>query len=428
MRLISRLLLPVIRQPQLGLICAMNVFVMSGVGLVAPILSLYASTFSASVTLSGMIITLFGVGRLIVNLPAGFLFQRHGKRILLMAGPVILVFGAVGAALAGTLTTLILFRFIQGLGSGIYMTIAQSTIAEISTPQNRGRTMALHQGAILVGTAIGPAVGGFIAGQLGLAAPFWAYAAVCVVATLLATQITEPVRLSEPSEGRATAPPAARDSGRGLFTDRVFVLICLVTFGVFFTRTAAQWQLIPLLATMRFDMQIGSIGLLLTVQALSNFAVLPVTGMLVDRFGARPVTIASAILIAVSLVVVAFCTSAIWLWAGMIALGLGGGLNAPAVAAYAADVAPADRYGPAMGLMRTWGDAGFVLGPILVGSLADFASMGTTGGLVANSLLVAGAGIALLLGGGRPAARTLHPQSTPFNGRPQTVGMQQAGG
>ncbi|MEX6509026.1 MFS transporter [Jiella sp. M17.18] len=429
MRFLSGLFIPIIRNPQLGLICAMNVFVMSGVGLVAPILSVYASTFSASATLAGMIITLFGVGRLIVNLPAGFLSQRCGKRVFLMTGPVILVIGAVGAALAGSLTTLIVCRFVQGLGSGIYMTIAQSMMAEISTSQERGRTMALHQSAILVGTAIGPMAGGLIAGRFGLAAPFWAYAVVCVVAAVLAFFITEPPAPSgNSSEDREATHPIRRPGSRRLFTSRVFTLICVVNFGVFFTRTAAQWQLIPLLASSRFDMHVGMIGLLLTAQSLANFAVLPITGMMVDRFGARPLTIISAIIIAASLVVIAFGTSPLWLWAGMIVLGLGGGLNAPSIAAYATDVAPADSYGPAMGLMRTWGDAGFVLGPILVGSLADFASVGTTGGLLANALLVAAAGIAVLsIGAGSPALVS-PAETTLFNDRRQRVSINRARG
>ena len=139
------------------------------------------------------------------------------------------------------------------------------------------------------------------------------------------------------------------------------------------------------------------IGILLTVQSLSNFVVLPGTGMLVDRFGARRLTVLSALVVAFSLAMIAFGSGQIWMWTGMAVLGIGGGLNAPSIVAYAADVAPHGSHGPAMGLMRTWGDAGFVIGPILVGSLADFASVSSTGGLLVNSLLVASAGSALLL-------------------------------
>ncbi|WP_319518584.1 MFS transporter [uncultured Martelella sp.] len=397
MRLLSRYFDPFARNPQLIIVCAMSVFVMSGVGLVAPILSVYANTFSASATLAGMIITLFGVGRLIINLPAGLMSQWCGKRALLIAGTIILVIGAIGAALAQTLTMLVVSRFVQGIGSGIYMTIAQAMMAQIAAPEERGRTMALYQSAILIGTGIGPMVGGMLAGHFGLSAPFWAYAVVCTGAAILAFFLVEPKDVAMENAGQPGERQRKAGVNRKLFMDRTFFFIGLVSFGIFFTRTASQWTLVPLIAATRYDMNIGMIGLLLTVQSLSNFLVLPITGSMVDRFGARPLTIISALIIAASLLMVGFGPSPAWLWAGMVILGIGGGINAPSIVSYAADIAPSQSYGPAMGLLRTWGDAGFVTGPIVVGTLADAGGIGPHGGIVANSLLMTVAGIALLM-------------------------------
>ncbi len=387
---------PFAQNPQLALICATSVFVMSGVGLVAPILSMYAATFSASAALAGMIITLFGVGRLLINLPAGLLSRRYGKRALLIAGPVILLVGAIGAALASTLETLVLFRFVQGIGSGIYMTMSQALMAQVAAPNERGRIMSLYQSGLLVGTGLGPMVGGFLAAQFDLTAPFWAYAVVCVIATLLACLVAEPTEPTEPTDTNA-ASSGDKKPIRMLFADREFLLICFVNFGVFFTRTASQWQLIPLLATDEDNMSVGTIGLLLTTQALANFIILPISGAMIDRFGAKPISVLSAMTMAAGLLVIAFAPTAIWIWGGMAVLGIGGGLNAPALTSYAADIAPAGTVAPAMGLMRTWGDAGFVLGPIIAGSLVDLSSFGTIGGLLANAVLIAGGGIIMLL-------------------------------
>ena len=69
-------------------------------GFLAPILSLYACDFSVGTTMVGMIITTFGIGRLLADLPAGVLSQRFGRKPLSCAGPAFIVVGAIGAALA----------------------------------------------------------------------------------------------------------------------------------------------------------------------------------------------------------------------------------------------------------------------------------------------------------------------------------------
>jgi MFS transporter, DHA1 family, multidrug resistance protein len=415
LRQITLFLSPLWRNPQIGAVVALTTLIMSGVGLVSPILSVYAATFSASATMAGMIITLFGVGRLIVNLPAGLLSQRLGHRPLLMAGPIILVVGSIVAALAGTIEVLLFARFVQGIGSGIYMTVSSATIATMVQPGERGRLMALYQGGMLLGSGLGPAIGGILASHFGYSAPFWAYALVCIAALFIAwSSVTQPTGATEALEdaGSDGDHPVAP---RPILRDPPFLLTCFVNFGVFFTRTASQWQAIPLMAHDRYGMGVDRIGLALTMLAAMNFLTLPLTGMLVDRYGARRLTFASTIVTAIALLWIALGDGVHMLWIGMAVLGIGGGLNGPATAAYAAEIVPVRHYGPAMGLMRTFGDAGFVFGPILVGTLADFGSIGSSGGLIANALLMAFAGLAFVAVRGHSAPAAPLAQSVPIN-------------
>lgn len=386
---------PLRQYPQLAVMLMLSTFVMSGVGLVSPILSVYAATFSASATMAGMIITLFGIGRLMVNLPAGLLSQRFGQRPLLIVGPAVLVGGSVAAALAGNLDVLLAARFVQGVGSGIYMTVSSAMIATLARSSERGRLMALYQSGILLGTGLGPALGGLIASHFGYTAPFWAYAIVCGIALLIAWFSVESAAPRDDDMERQYRTETVRaENTRALIVNPLFLFICLINFGVFFTRTASQWQAIPLLAHDHYGMGVDVIGLALSMLAVMNFLTLPLTGSLIDRYGARVVTIISTLVTAFSLFLIAFADGIFWLWLGMALLGIGGGLNGPSTAAYAAEIAPSRLYGPAMGLLRTWGDAGFVLGPILIGLLADFGSVGSTGGLIVNAVLMAFAGLA----------------------------------
>jgi MFS transporter, DHA1 family, multidrug resistance protein len=380
----SQIAAPIRRRPMIGVMIVLIAFVMSGNGLVSPILSVYASTFSTSTTLIGMIITLFGVGRLVANMPAGILSQRVGRRPLLILGPAVLVVGSFGAAITGSFEVLLFWRFVQGIGSGIYMTVSTASLADLAEDEDRGRVMALYQSGMLLGAGIGPAVGGVIAAHYGYTAPFWAYAIISALALVVAWwSVEETAEMSKPgvSEDRSGVT-------RALLRDPLFMIICLVNFAIFFTRTASLWQLIPLMGHDEYHMGVDRIGLAIALSAIANFVMLPPVGFLIDRFGARRIASWSGALTGVSLVVIALGPTEIWFWIGMTMVGVASAMNGPAVAAYSAEAAPRHAYGPAMGLLRSFGDIGFILGPILVGLLDDLGSAGTRGGIMANALLL----------------------------------------
>ena len=75
-------------QSQVITVMIMVTIIMAGNGLVSPMLPIYAAQFGLSGTLIGSIVTLFAVGRLIANFPAGMLAQRFGRRPLLCGGSV----------------------------------------------------------------------------------------------------------------------------------------------------------------------------------------------------------------------------------------------------------------------------------------------------------------------------------------------------
>ncbi|MGJ3265472.1 MAG: MFS transporter [Salinarimonas sp.] len=386
-----------LRLAQIGPILALIVLIMAGNGMVVPMMSLYAQQFNVSGTLVGMMITLFGVGRLVANLPAGIASERFGRKPFLCLGPAIIVVGAVGAALAESFAPLLAWRFVQGVGSGIYMTVSATVLVQISRAGERGRIMALYQGGLLFGAGIGPGIGGLLVAWLGYAAPFWAFALVALAALVVAL-----VAFEEP----AHEPPAAAVPGlpapslRALMTEPTFLFLSLINFGVFFTRTASQWVTIPLIAADRFAMPVEVIGGALTLIAASNFLMLPLVGPFIDRVGSRVVTIWSTLATAVSLALIAFSGQVATFWAAMVLMGIAGAFSGPSVAAALADRMPRGLQGPAMGVQRIVGDAGFVVAPLFVGLVYDATPLGHGGAVWINAILM-GVATALFAFGAR---------------------------
>jgi len=111
-------------------------------------------------------------------------------------------------------------------------------------------------------------------------------------------------------------------------------------------------------------------GLFGTVFALMQFLISPVQGALSDRFGRRPVILASNLGLGVDYVIMALAPNLGWLLAGRVLSGLAAG-SAPAAYAYVADVTAPERRARRFGLMFAAQAIGAALGPALGGVLDD---------------------------------------------------------
>ncbi len=156
-----------------------------------------------------------------------------------------------------------------------------------------------------------------------------------------------------------------------LFKDRNFVLISLVSFVVFFTRNGTLVQILPLLVSDRLGASAGGIGVSLTILSTFNFIALLLCGKLSDRFGRKALIIPGVILTAVAIVMLSLTQSYWFLLLTCIIWGIGSGSAAPVPAAYVVDILPRENYSGGMSLYRTVCDLGFVIGPVLIGWLAD---------------------------------------------------------
>ena len=96
----------------------------------------------------------------------GRLSDLYGRRLFFLLGITVFMIGSVPTGLSQTMTQLIAFRAIQGIGGGIIMTTSLVAIADLFPPQERGKFQGLIGLVYGIASVIGPTLGGFITDTL----------------------------------------------------------------------------------------------------------------------------------------------------------------------------------------------------------------------------------------------------------------------
>jgi len=85
---------------------------------------------------------------------AGIIADRFGRKRTLIFSAAMFLISAIGCMLSGSLTELIVYRLIGGLGVGMASMLSPLYISEISLPEIRGRMVSLYQFAITIGILV----------------------------------------------------------------------------------------------------------------------------------------------------------------------------------------------------------------------------------------------------------------------------------
>jgi EmrB/QacA subfamily drug resistance transporter len=115
----------------------------------------------------------------------GKLSDMYGRRRMMIISISVFLAASVLCGTAQTMTQLILFRALQGLGAGGLITLAQTIVGDMVGPRERGRYQGLFTGAFAISSVAGPLLGGILTSALSWRWVFYVNIPVGTVALTL---------------------------------------------------------------------------------------------------------------------------------------------------------------------------------------------------------------------------------------------------
>ncbi|QBI56193.1 MFS transporter [Streptomonospora litoralis] len=381
--------------------------VLGGAGLAAGVTvgALLAQEMLQTSSLAGLPAALFTLGSAGAAFLVGRISHRRGRRTGLVWGYAAGAAGGAGVVAAAALDSIGLFfaaLLVYGAGTATNLQ-ARYAGADLAPPHRRGRAIS----TVLVATTLGAVAGpnlteatqplGRVVGAPALAGPFVLAAAAYGLAALVLWVFLRPdpllharnIALTPAGAGAAEAASPAPEPAPARFNPGVvlgggaMVLTQLVMLAIM-TMTPIHMQ--------AHGHDLGATGLVIAVHIAFMYLPSPLTGVLVDRIGRKPVLVASGVtLLAAGLVAAAAPVASVAVLATALALlGLGwnfGLLAGTAMVTDAAAVATRARTQGAVDVgVALAGASGGMLSGVVVAA-AGFPALSVGGGVLALAIV-----------------------------------------
>jgi MFS family permease len=351
---------------EVSVLTTISFLVAIGFGLIIPAIPIFARTFGVTNTLIGLIISSFAIMRFLSGLFSGKLVDRFGERLVLGTGLLMVSVFTLLAGLAQTYGQLLFFRTAGGLGSSMFSVSAGALLLRVVGDDQRGRAQSLYNGGFIAGGVAGPAFGGALL-AISPRAPFFIYTALLIVAGTVSLIFLHEKRLGRASKSTASDGPAL--TIREALKIRPYLYSLFLAFLGSWIFFGMRSSILPLYAIDDLGVSTAVVGLSFTLALIAQGAVMVRAGKYSDKNGRRPVILVGFAITLVSLILLTLSTNVTFYLISMLVLGFGAGF-ATSAGAIVGDVIKG-KSGKVYAFWQMAGDAGMMVGPLLLGVVAD---------------------------------------------------------
>ncbi len=354
-------------------------------------LPIYGRELGASALEVGGLFSIFTATTLLLRPLVGWALDRFGRRLFFITALGLYAAAMFLFAIASSLSSLYLARFIQGIGSSLFWVTLYTIVADLSTQKDRGRAMGwvsqiTSRGGIIGGLS-GLAVLTALSDGNAWLVVFLGYGVMSLAGTWLAWKDLPETKASQvPLFQQGRIPPA---------------LLKLMV--VAFATGVSQAMIAPIFIIFlqdQFTTEIGLLALAALPSGLVSAFFAARLGGLSDRFGRVWMMAAGMTGSGLLAILLPQLPTLLWLAVFYTLSGITWAISEPAEASLVADLTGDSRFGTGYGMYEMAGQIGFTVGPLLGGLLYDSVARQTPF-YINGAVLIAGALWVLLFLGPR---------------------------
>lgn len=308
-----------------------------------------------------------------------------GRRIFVLAALVVFGVGIFGLSSAGSFAGLILALVVIYIGSGLYDVGINASAIDIEREVGR-RIMAYFHASFSAGGFVGAVASGFLlaAGTDYRVVYLLVLVPLAVVAVMVIT-----TNLSSP----APADETSENSGSifSMFANRALLLVAFIaTLGLLSEGEMEHWSGVYLRDSLGLSALAGGTGVAVFFGAMAVGRI--GAASLINAFGTRRVLRVAGVLAAAGMAISLATTQPVLVVLGFLIVGFALSAVVPIAFSLAGDMVAPEKVGAATSVLTTTSYGGFLLGPVMVGGLAEVFGLR----LALATIIVAGAAIFIL--------------------------------
>lgn len=329
------------------------------IGMLLVVLPVYADgPLDAGSVGVGIAVAAVSPALLVFQPVAGRIGDRHGRRILIVAGALVAAGSIAAYTAADSLELLVALRLVSGIGEGLVLVGGATMVTDLAPESRRGEAVSLYTLGLWGGFAFGPLLGEAVLGDGSYDAVWLTATACCVVAGVigLALPETRPVATTQADKPSPLIHPAALRPGVVLIS----LLFAFAGFGAFSALYARELGL-------------DGAGAVFLVFSAGVGATRIVARRVPDRLGAKRTSGSALVLVSAGLLTIGVWNTPVGLFAGTVVFAVGHAFAFPALMTLAVSRAPATERSSVVGTFSACAEIGFAVGAISLGAIAAVA-------------------------------------------------------
>lgn len=332
-----------------------------GLFIVLPVISLYALGLKGSNEfLVGLMIGAYALTQLLLQIPFGILSDKIGRKITLIIGLSIFIFGSLVCGFTDDIYMLILGRFLQGAGA--IGAVGTAMISDMVKEEVRGKAMAFMGASIALSFAASMMLGPLIGGYFGVKWLFFLTAFLTLGAIfLLLFKVQNPPKITYDHDIKVSFFEIMKDSNLGKMNITNFLQKGLMTLAFF---------VIPILIVHEFQWSKQELWKVYLPAMLCGILAMGPAAILGEKKGKSKLMLGVGIvLFLISYVLLGYAHSVTWFIVGVVIFFVGFNIHEPLMQSMASKFAKVHQKGAALGLFNAFGYAGTFVGGIFGGYL-----------------------------------------------------------